>query len=642
MPDVVNGRGEPVRLGRELARGGEGAVFEVAADGNLVAKIYHTAPTREKAEKIRIMAGLRNERIAKLTAWPVELLSKRSGEPIGLLMPKVTGRTDVHNLYSPKSRRQKFLRADWRFLIRASANIARAFAVVHETGCVIGDVNHGGVLVAQDATVRLIDCDSFQVIAGGRKFLCEVGVETFTPPELQGRPFAGLVRTQNHDTFGLAVMVFLMLFMGRHPFSGKYLGKGEMPLAKAIEQFRFAYSTRPAGTEMQRPPGTPPLSIVGTEVAMMFERAFSRESAVGNRPTAQDWAVALQKLEGQLQQCKVNASHWHLRGLAACPWCAMEGATGVSLFPVIVPSAGGTFDIEAFWREVTDVRHPGPAPELSVASADPSPKAIGIGRATRRSKGLAVAAAVAAVIGGMFLLPVESAWFLLLIFGFGAYFGVKAMLDKSTDVEAFRRQHDAASSRWTLARNEWNNRSGAQAFDKKRADLDRLRKEWGEIPNVRLRKLEALKNEQRRIQLERFLDNFEIEDASIPGIGAGRKQTLESFGIETAEDIQMHKLQSVPGFGPKLQGNLLAWRRSLEQRFVFDPNRGIDPQDQAKVEQEVLRERQRIEAVMAKALAELKQVRAQILATRDQLKPQVEAAQREYAQAVADYRAIQQ
>src|SRR3712207_1872279 len=55
---------------------------------------------------------------------------------------KVTGRTDIHNLYSPKSRRQQFLRADWRFLIRTSANIARAFAVVHETGCVIGDVNH--------------------------------------------------------------------------------------------------------------------------------------------------------------------------------------------------------------------------------------------------------------------------------------------------------------------------------------------------------------------------------------------------------------------------------------------------------------------------------------------------------------------
>ena len=30
--------------------------------------------------------------------------------------------------------------------------------------------------------------------------------------------------------------------MGRHPFSGQYLGSGiDMPIEKAIEQYRFAY-----------------------------------------------------------------------------------------------------------------------------------------------------------------------------------------------------------------------------------------------------------------------------------------------------------------------------------------------------------------------------------------------------------------
>ncbi len=42
------------------------------------------------------------------------------------------------------------------------------------------------VLAAEEATVRLIDCHSFQVIANGRRFACEVGVETFTLAELQG------------------------------------------------------------------------------------------------------------------------------------------------------------------------------------------------------------------------------------------------------------------------------------------------------------------------------------------------------------------------------------------------------------------------------------------------------------------------
>jgi hypothetical protein len=34
---------------------------------------------------------------------------------------------------------------------------------VEDANCVVGDVNHGSILVAQDATVALIDCDSFEV-----------------------------------------------------------------------------------------------------------------------------------------------------------------------------------------------------------------------------------------------------------------------------------------------------------------------------------------------------------------------------------------------------------------------------------------------------------------------------------------------
>ncbi len=135
-------------------------------------------------------------------------------------MPRVDGHKDIHTLYSPRSRKAEFPNADWRFLIRAAANTARAFAAIHETGCVIGDVNHGGVCVSDKATVRLIDCDSFQVTVGTRRFLCEVGVPTFTSPELQGKPFRGVVRSPNHDNFGLAVLVFHLLYMGRHPFAG--------------------------------------------------------------------------------------------------------------------------------------------------------------------------------------------------------------------------------------------------------------------------------------------------------------------------------------------------------------------------------------------------------------------------------------
>ena len=342
-----------------MVGGGEGAIYEVTTSADLVAKIYHSILPDERANKIRVMIPLRNDRISKLVAWPLDLLATAgSRAPIGLLIPKIPGGKDIHRLYSPKSRIADFPHADWRFLIRASANTARAFAVVHEdrAGCIIGDVNHGSVLVSQDATVRLIDCDSFQLIAAGRRFLCEVGVETFTPPELQERSFRGVVRNQNHDNFGLAVLIFLMLFMGRHPFAGKFLGgPDQIQIPRAIKECRFAYGARRATVQMERPPGTPPLSIVGDEVGFMFERAFAKEMTGGGRPTPRDWFESLERLEKSLKRCSANPSHWH-RNDTPCPWCPIEGATGVILFPSITGFTKSTINLDALWHQIEALR----------------------------------------------------------------------------------------------------------------------------------------------------------------------------------------------------------------------------------------------------------------------------------------------
>ena len=243
--EMLDASGGVIRVGKLIGQGGEGAVYEVVAAANSVAKIYHNAISPNRARKIQVMASLYSEVIARVAAWPTSLLTTKAGrQPIGLLMPRSVGRKDIHKLYSPKSRRSDFVRVDLRFLIRVAANTARAFGAVHQLGCVIGDVNHGSVLVGQDATVQLIDCDSFQVRSGGDVFGCEVGVETFTPPELQGINLNGVVRTQNHDAFGLAILTFLLLFMGRHPFAGRYLGSGDMPIAQAIREGRFAMEQR--------------------------------------------------------------------------------------------------------------------------------------------------------------------------------------------------------------------------------------------------------------------------------------------------------------------------------------------------------------------------------------------------------------
>src|SRR5262245_710102 len=312
MPSFSDTSGQAIRLGARIGVGGEGSVHEVLGRPDIVAKIYHKPLTPERAQKIVAMAPLRDSGLQKAAALPTGLVMADGNVPHGLLMPKLCGFKDIHKLYSPKSRKSEFPAADFKFLLYAAANVARAFSQVHQADCVIGDVNHGSITVADNATVKLIDCDSFQVSINGRTYLCEVGVPTFTPPELQGRPFRGIVRTTNHDNFGLAVMIFHLLFMGRHPFAGRFLGRGDMPIETAIQQFRFAYGADRNLTQMEPPPHVPALASMSPTIATLFEKAFSRQATNGHaRPSPADWIVALDAAGTQLARCKREPNHFY-------------------------------------------------------------------------------------------------------------------------------------------------------------------------------------------------------------------------------------------------------------------------------------------------------------------------------------------
>ena len=101
-----------------------------------------------------------------------------------------------------------------------------------------------------------------------------------------------------------------------------------------MHKSRFAYSTN--SVQMQPPPASLELNGVTPQVAQLFERAFSREGTQQGRPTARQWAGALQDLENHLKKCLLNPAHQFVDSLTKCPWCDIEAATGVPLFPVAV------------------------------------------------------------------------------------------------------------------------------------------------------------------------------------------------------------------------------------------------------------------------------------------------------------------
>jgi DNA-binding helix-hairpin-helix protein with protein kinase domain len=223
-------------------------------------------------------------------------------------MRKVVGAKPMHQLCTPGDRKTEFPEAHFRFLVRVALNFTRAVASIHTLGAVIGDINESGALVDQKGLVTVIDSDSFQYRSGGQLYRCRVGKAEYTPTELQGQSLEKVDRTVDHDGFGLAVIIFEILFMGRHPFSGIYTGTGnQRTISEAIQEGRFAYSQRKSLTQMEPPPHVPVLTDIPIDMATAFQRAFGlRALKVEARPTAAEWVPLLEKMERSIIECKAN------------------------------------------------------------------------------------------------------------------------------------------------------------------------------------------------------------------------------------------------------------------------------------------------------------------------------------------------
>jgi DNA-binding helix-hairpin-helix protein with protein kinase domain len=640
---TVRGSKGPVQLGKQLGKGGEGVVYEVVGQPGLVAKVYLRDIPAERAEKLRAMSQLLTPKLAALTAWPHDVLYGGGNKVTGFLMPKIRAH-DVHEVYGPKSRQQIFPQADWRLLVRTALNTARAFAVVHEAGILVADVNHGGVMVSADATVRLIDCDSFQFTAGAKTFLCEVGVEDFTPPELQGKVFRSIVRTANHDNFGLAILIFRLLMLGRHPFAGKHLGKGDLSLGEAIAQCKYAYSRERAITQMVPPPASPQVLVAGQEIADLWERAFSRAGMQPHgRPTSEQWVFALQKLEANFAKCSSHGGHYFARGVQ-CPWCAIQLSTGASPFPLpmgAVPPAhaSGPFSLEAVWAQITSVPSP-PAAQPATASAAvavPSTEAQRYASRKRMLSGFGVLAALTVFAAGIangivWVLSGLAAW---------AAWGIFRAMTPSIDKAQYRQRKTLAENELRSLTDRWMKEASSQAFEAKLNELRRQRDELVKLPATRQAQYSRLVSNREAAAKKKFLDKFEISNASISGIGPAKKSMLESYGIETAADISRNAILNVPGFGPALTTRLMDWKRTVEARFRFDPNSGVDPRDVADLDQRIAQQKRDLEDSLRKGTAELHQIRNTILSRRQALEGPMRTAARSAAQADADMRVIQ-
>ncbi|AXV78231.1 MULTISPECIES: helix-hairpin-helix domain-containing protein [Ralstonia solanacearum species complex] len=641
--ELFDGQGQRIALGKELGRGGEGTVFEVPAIGaEIVAKVYHEALSQDKQAKLRTMVARVDDKLKAVAAWPLQTLHPKAGGPIrGFLMPKAQFAEPLHHLYGPGHRKQRFPNADWAFLVHTARNVAAAFTTVHGSGCVIGDINPNSVFVGRNSLARLIDCDSFQIPNGNSPFLCEVGVPNFTAPELQGRSsFRDVLRTANHDNFGLALLVFHLLLMGRHPYSGRYTGNGDMPQERAIQEFRYAF-TAPAGSRgLLPPPNTVGPEILPPAMAAMFEQAFTEVGAKSGRPTAANWVAALDGVKSQLRACTADSSHKYYGGHAGCPWCEIEQRANIIFFVGLVTTPGAnasTFDLSRVWAAILAVQTPGTASTPAVVATTglvpkPLPPEV------REARTWQIIRRVAAVLIFLGCVAVSRSMAFLSLFLCGWLFLWKSDVGPELNrrKDTLRTAKQVAAAAWA----QWTELATDKAFQDKIDLLKKARHEYEELSNKFAADKVQLQKNARELQLRRFLEQFFISDYDIPGVGPTRKSTLASFGIETAADVSYHQVRAIKGFGERLTGELMNWRKRIESRFVFDPSKGIDPAELGRLQQRYTQLKRQLESQLTAGPELLKRERQRIEQERNLMREVVSNANLQVAQAEADYRAI--
>jgi len=313
------------KIDRFIARGGEGEVYALKGRSSHVAKIYRTPMDRSKVKKLATMIRCSTSNISNIAAWPVDIVQSKSKQPLGFIMPFIQDGMPLHMILNPKTRLQHRPNHDFASLVRIAQNTASAVSTLHQAGVVIGDMNGQNFLALRNGTVRAIDCDSMQ-IGGGSKWGTQVGVEEYTAPELQGLNLKNITRTKTHDNFALAVLLFELLVLGRHPFSGN----ANLEVGAAIKKARHIFAAKGPERGVFKVFRFHPADILTPEVIDLFGRAFDlprKKKLLGGstqRPDAGEWAVALAGLANQLAVCSKNAAHNFNGSAKSCPWCALE------------------------------------------------------------------------------------------------------------------------------------------------------------------------------------------------------------------------------------------------------------------------------------------------------------------------------
>lgn len=628
-------------IGRLTGKGGEGEVYEVNENPNLLAKLYNEPLTSEKVKKLTLMVALQKTTISQIAAWPSDVIAE-NGTPVGLVMRKLTGFVPLHMLFSPMDRKKLFPDKGYNFLVHVARNLATAFHRLHEEGIIAGDINEGNILVNAQGMVAFIDCDSFQVKNGDHYYYCEVGVPRYTPPELlTRRSFGNIARTINTDVFSMAILIFQLLFLGRHPFTGINKTTEEWDEERAIREHQFAWSLLNLNKKLQPPVNSLNITILNTGVTDLFHKAFEHDI---NRPTAEAWIQELDQLSKTMVTCPKSTVHSYPNTAPQCPWCYFKEQKGI-LFFLDNTTAGPTLmgDIHQFINGYQPEKLQLNTLSATYPSAHPGGVSIDPQWYKYRTQHLISITIALLLTPLLFFLPNLTlaiiTWPATLVLFYKVSPWRKRLL---AEKERLFVQFQTGLRKLEDLVKLHNHPPTAANYHKAALQLQNEIEGFRRLPILFQERKKALEEELYNKQLLFFLCAFEIKDHTIPGFGPAKKQLLYSKNIRNAADISLLHSIKVNGIGPKNIHLLLSWQRQMSADFTYRPNFDQINKETQQLADTMEKEKQQLANTIRQQYQQLQQIKAGIFSKQKTLELQYQRLGGQVALAELQYTAFQQ
>lgn len=291
-------------LGEEIGKGGEGSIYRI--DKGLVCKIYKP----EKLQKSRIAKlQLMLEKKIDLDGicWPIDIVKSSVGLPVGYIMKEAKGYTlaKFQNQYFMNENFPKWKKADIAELV---LTICEKIKYLHDRNVIIGDINTRNIMVVDANKIYFVDTDSYQI----EGFPCPVGTNEFVGKEIAGKTFSKFLRTKGNENFSIAVLLFLVLINGKHPYS--YIG-GSDSVTNIIDM-KFPYPYR-YDNELEKLIPAGPWKMIWESFPEYLKEAFynvfsqkGKNNREDSRLRVDDWIEVLENyvddLNGKLKKSSSN------------------------------------------------------------------------------------------------------------------------------------------------------------------------------------------------------------------------------------------------------------------------------------------------------------------------------------------------